>query len=188
MNQAYAWCNALVELPTLEPSKWVGMPVMDLFLSHQYAALGEVNAPVIYICYSFIAYRPDAVPDQDDLAQFSQAYSVPGSLATPVVFLVCQEAHYFVVLMDYQQSCCIVYGRQYSAVTTPITTDDWTDWNGPELWRKVAMLFQAPPPALPHRVIAVQWNQVGYLHLCIKRDNNDSIFLLRMAGIVDHKL
>ncbi|KAG2029292.1 hypothetical protein BDR03DRAFT_840144, partial [Suillus americanus] len=61
----------------------------------------------------------------------------------PVGFIVHHAQHFFVVIFDYQRRNVHVLGRDISVSALQVECVDqhsWSDWNGPEYWRRIAVL------------------------------------------------
>jgi hypothetical protein len=60
----------------------------------------------------------------------------------PVGFIVHHAHHFFVVIFDFQRRNAYILGLNISAKTRKVkNSNDWNKWNGPEYWRRIAVLY-----------------------------------------------
>lgn len=83
----------------------------------------------------------------------------------PVGFIVDHSDHFFAVIFDYQHRTAHVLGRHTSDSSTnvdEVDPHDWTDWNGPQYWRRIGSLHGwSTGDATDVSVITKDWVQHG---------------------------
>lgn len=143
-------------LGTLCPEYWMDLSVIDVFLAHHYTTPNKEYQST-YLLSNFI-YNEEP-PTEDEINLVSSLYTVYEK-ARPIVFIRHAHQHFFVVIFDYLQFSCLVYGRHFTDITQAVIHDAWTEWNGPALWTKVSMLLGLGQPETALNINAIQWNQV----------------------------
>lgn len=156
MNSSTLWSAAMNDLPTLNPREYISIYVLDVFLGNLYTNPQTVHQAT-YLLSSWVFDRHPPTEVEIDLV--GSLYS-DIELARPIIFLQCIHNHFFVVLFDYRQRSCLVYGRHWRDIPTPVSNDAWFQWDGPTLWIQVAALIGLDEPDLPLSVKSIHWNQV----------------------------
>lgn len=164
------WGGAMNELHTLEPGIWIGVEIMDFFLSNQFANL-PASHPVVYIPYNPVRFTQP--PTADEIAHFSTLFNTQTILSQSIIFIVWRHDHYFLALFDYMGRRVITYGRKFNNIVQPVCQDlSWLVWRGPELWNRISALCGHPNPPPPLDCKAVQWKQVSKISLLFKHVNS----------------
>ncbi|KAG1718252.1 uncharacterized protein EDB91DRAFT_1066822, partial [Suillus paluster] len=87
----------------------------------------------------------------EDMELFRRNHFVPHEGACPVVpvgFIVHDSECFFAVILDFQKCTAHVLGRQMSDGAIDVDgadPHDWSNWRGPEYWRKIAALHDWSP-------------------------------------------
>lgn len=163
------WGQALQDLKTLAPDKWIGGGLIDLHLSHRFTASQDLDY-IVYIPFAFV--NTTLPPTQEHIDTFSALHGTINPREHVYVFLQFAGSHYSIVTIRFSEdpfSC--TWGRKHSEVTRPYVQDNWTQWHGQEVWDRVATLvgLSGDPPPPPDMRLAVQWNQVSgepYIRYC----------------------
>jgi hypothetical protein len=75
--------------------------------------------------------------EQENVDFFRLAY--PENLEMkPVVFLVYQHQHYFVVVFDYLSRLVVVFGE---SLKEGGDNKEWKEWGGPRYWDQIAVML-----------------------------------------------
>ena len=134
-------------MDSLYDNRWVDYACVNLYLYAHWTALED--PPVRYISTELL--RPWANPDryQYDLRRIYSPgyrfnYNLPseGTLPiVPLIFVVLEGVHFFVVAMDHSQHAIWVIGRS----TSRLRGDRWDEWAGREYYQHLCVLHGWEP-------------------------------------------
>lgn len=159
--QGTLWGNAMEDLRTLTPSCWVGIGILDLYLSHQCVALGDLHN-ITYVRQTLV-HLDLGPPNWEEIAQFTQQNDVEHVQDRIYLFVRWEAGHYFLVLFDYAHRRVIAFGRNYSAPTAIYCeTAGWDLWNGPSIWARIGALAGIEQYDELPVVSSYDWTQVCF--------------------------
>ncbi|KAL4064649.1 hypothetical protein J3A83DRAFT_4376894 [Scleroderma citrinum] len=175
MARPTAWAMAYQSLATLKYETWVDAHVLNFQLQSQwYAVQGRTHVRYVdlFSAIPSVSFGIHSLPEDQEIHLFQQHHlfnSLPVDPFVPIVFVVMQTNHFFVVVFEYQAGSAWVLGRCITDVPeTPYPYcrdlhDDWTMWNGPFYWTHIAALhgYDAIDPDQVH-VQAYNWAQNGF--------------------------
>jgi hypothetical protein len=142
MARPVFWTSVLDTWRTLGSKEWLEATVADFYLTHVWYEMTDRSR------MRYVDLHTSMVPHiaEEELALFRRNNFLPREGICPVVpvgFIVHHAHHFFVVIFDYQQRTAHIMGRHISFTTLQVEGVDphsWSDWNGPEYWRRIAVL------------------------------------------------
>ncbi|KAG0691584.1 hypothetical protein DFH29DRAFT_884139, partial [Suillus ampliporus] len=139
------FCLAQLENPWL--NERLEATVANFYLLHVwYEALSRSRLRYVDLCVVMANNMAD-----EDMELFRRNHFVPHEGACPVVpvgFIVHDSECFFAVILDFQKRTAHVLGRQMSDGAIDVDgadPHDWSNWRGPEYWRKIAALHDWSP-------------------------------------------
>ena len=143
---------------------------MDYWLSYRWIQLDRPD--IRYISIDWINFT-DESPDYQELKKFRTTYDLPEEGSCPLTKLICfintgfgdkrkGGNHYCCVVWDPEQQHVHVLGSKSRnrVEVNSWETSSWEDWDGPQIWNKLAELHGWVPTNLT--VVNVDWKQNGY--------------------------
>ncbi|KAL4065732.1 hypothetical protein V8B97DRAFT_2025634 [Scleroderma yunnanense] len=166
MARPTAWAMAYQSLGTLKYETWVDAHVLNFQLQT------HVHYVNLFSAILSVSFGIHSFPEDQEIYLFQQHHlfnSLPIDPFVPIAFVVMQTNHFFVVVFEYQAGSAWVLGRHITDVPeTPYPYcrdlhDDWTMWNGPFYWTRIAALhgYDAINPDQVN-VQAYNWAQNGF--------------------------
>jgi hypothetical protein len=167
------WCNVWDQLPCLEPvqneAAWLTNEIMDWYILSQFrSVLGSQKMPYIPIDLIQALQSNRFIVDPHIQGHFErvcqlQKYHMP--LKKQVAFMVCHHNHWFAVAFDVKRQMAWTFNRtphHSSAQGVVEVDDDWEAWDGPDLWKAIAILLkwttkEGTSPAPPTRAKGLSW-------------------------------
>ncbi|KIJ58749.1 hypothetical protein HYDPIDRAFT_33862 [Hydnomerulius pinastri MD-312] len=189
MARPIFWTTAYENLSTLTGNRWIDASVANFYLAsiwhevHGHTAIRFADMYAVQPAYQRLENNHDQNKQNgkevmvisgvkcrvldvtaSELAKFMQDHYIPLNHdfpLTPVAFVVFRHQHFFVAIFDYERHRAYVLGRQINGHNGQDT--DWTVWNGPHYWSRVAQLH-VWDPGNPEdvQVLTKDWQQNGH--------------------------
>ncbi|KAG0692968.1 hypothetical protein DFH29DRAFT_881867, partial [Suillus ampliporus] len=147
MARPVVWTSAWHNWRTLGLNERLEATVANFYLLHVwYEALSRSRMRYVDLCVVMANNMAD-----EDMELFRRNHFVPHEGACPVVpvgFIVHDSECFFAVILDFQKRTAHVLGRQMSDGAIDVDgadPHDWSNWRGPEYWRKIAALHDWSP-------------------------------------------
>lgn len=144
-NHPRIWEALVEELSSLKHGQWIGAHSLDAWVFSTWEATkDDTRFPTRLIRTSQLESHTSGEPTDAEILEFRQQYDDlpregPCELED-IAYIHHTGSHYFVVIFMPQERVVHVLG-QYINEVAALFREDWTSWNGPNIWKTVRRYF-----------------------------------------------
>jgi len=144
-NDPRIWEALVEEMSSLKDGQWIGAHILDAWVSSTWRATKDgARFPTRLIRISQLESHINEEPTDAEILEFRQQYDDlpregPCELEN-VAYIHHTGSHYFVAIFMPRERVVHVLGQYISEAAT-LFREDWTTWNGPNIWKAVRTFF-----------------------------------------------